>query len=329
LTFADVPWRDALRSVLRAHGGALEVDAGGDIVRVLARDEAPERLETLARPLRYLQPGTEQLNALLDVLKNIASEKGCAAYEGGTNSLILTDSPDKVAEMRRLVDAIDLAPFQVALETSIIDMDMNPNDLVGIDWLDPVDCGDGMSMATDSASTTMAGPPCAPYSQGTLSGAEAATVLRAALHSDSVSVAQAPQMTVLDREKAEVRVGSARPGEAFAGVRLAVTPRVCGDGDQVLLEICYEQHGAASPRDGAVRIIRTKMLLHSGETGIIAGLLADAPRGPARRFSRAPEKPSRRHSVILVTPILMTPPDDARFEQGVEALRESLSLSGH
>lgn len=341
LTFADVPWRDALRSVLGAHGCTMETAEGG-IVRVLTQDEAPAVLKTISRPLRYLQPGAEQLHALLDVLRNIVSGKGAAGYERATNSLVLTDTPDKVAEMLRLVDAIDLAPYQVAIEASVIDMDMSPDELVAANWLvqnAPVDGGEGgfvweavcslHGSSCAAASSAMSGPRASPtYSQGTLSTADAAAVLRASLHSDAVTVTQAPQMTVLDRERAEVAIGSARSGaDSFAGVRLVVVPQVCGDGDQVMLEICYEQHGEPSSCGGMARVVRTKMLLHSGETGVIAGLLADAPSGSARKFGRGPSgKAVKRHSVVMVTPVLMTPPDDHKFQKGVEALRESLAL---
>lgn len=341
LTFNDVPWRDALASVLKAYGCTMETAEGG-IVRVLTLDEAPVSLKTVSRPLRYLQPGAEQLLALQDVLKNIVSGKGAAGYERVTNSLVLTDTADKVAEMLRLVDAIDLAPYQVAIEASIIDMDMSPEQLVAANWLvqnAPSDCGDGgfvweavcsLHGSSCAAATAAMAEPLASstYSQGTLSTAEAAAVIQASLFSDAVTVTQAPQMTVLDRERAEVAIGSARAGaESFAGVRLAVVPQVCGDGDQVMLEICYEQHGEPAACGNMVRVVRTKMLLHSGETGIIAGLLADAPGAPVRKYGRAPvAKAARRHSVILVTPVLMTPPDDHKFELGVEALRESLAL---
>lgn len=342
LQLNDVPWREALRSVVNAHGYVMDIDDESGVVRVATRAEVPVTVETATRRLRYLQPGGEAdaAAALVEALRHMASDNGTVLYDRRTNSLTLTDIPEKLAAMSRVADSMDVAPYQVEMETSLIDMDLDPAGMIAANWLVRNAPADGGETVWEAVCATH-GPDCpsieamrekttaAPtYSAGTLSTAEAAAALRASANSREVSLTQAPRMTVLDREAASVSVGGVDAAGNFSGIRMTAKPRVCDGGDRVLLEICYEQYGVPSPCGGMVRTVRTTMLLDSGETGIIAGLMRDAPERTVRKglLGRGTaERRTVRHSVIMVTPIVMIPPDDDAFEADIEALRDSLA----
>lgn len=158
LSFTDVPWRDALESVLKAHSCTVLYDADGRIMRIATTAEADIQFETRSRPLRYVQPegshfqpeivtedhqsfvnrkGATQLDvgkSLISVLEQVKSEKGNVTYESRTNTLIIRDTPIKIQEMLRLVDEIDVAPQQVLIEARLIQIDENPNSKIGVKW---------------------------------------------------------------------------------------------------------------------------------------------------------------------------------------------------
>lgn len=158
LSFTDVPWREALESVLKAHACTVLYDADGRIMRISTMAEADIQFETRSRPLRYVQPegshfqpeivksdhnsfvgrkGAAQLEvgkSLISVLEQVKSEKGNVTYESRTNTLIIRDTPIKIQEMLKIVDEIDVAPQQVLIETRLVTLTENPSSRMGVQW---------------------------------------------------------------------------------------------------------------------------------------------------------------------------------------------------
>lgn len=158
LSFTDVPWREALESVLKAHACTVLYDADGKIMRISTMAEADVQFETRSRPLRYVQPegshfqpeivkgdhnsfvgrkGSSTLEvgkSLISVLEQVKSEKGNVTYESRTNTLIIRDTPIKIQEMLKIVDEIDVAPQQVLVETRMVTVTENPSSKIGVRW---------------------------------------------------------------------------------------------------------------------------------------------------------------------------------------------------
>ena len=158
LSFTDVPWRDALESLLKAHACTILYDADGKILRISTAAEADIQFETRSRPLRYVQPegshfqpeivksdhegfvgrkgvgSTEVGKSLISVLEQVKSEKGNVTYESRTNTLIIRDTPIKIQEMLKIVDEIDQPPQQVLVETRLVTLEENPQYKFGVQW---------------------------------------------------------------------------------------------------------------------------------------------------------------------------------------------------
>ena len=169
LSFTDVPWREALESVLKAHACTVLYDADGKIMRISTMAEADVQFETRSRPLRYVQPegshfqpeivkgdhnafvgrkGVASLEvgkSLISVLEQVKSAKGNVTYESRTNTLIIRDTPIKIQEMLKIVDEIDVAPQQVLIETRLISVTENPNSKIGVRWGNDTDSYDGIN----------------------------------------------------------------------------------------------------------------------------------------------------------------------------------------
>ena len=158
LSFTDVPWREALESLLKAHSCTALYDGDGRIMRIATTAEAEVQFETRSRPLRYVQPegshfqpeivkndhqsfvgrkgsgGTDVGKSLINVLEQVKSEKGNVTYESRTNTLIIRDTPIKIQEMLKLVDEIDQPPQQVLVETRLVTLEENPSKMMGVKW---------------------------------------------------------------------------------------------------------------------------------------------------------------------------------------------------
>ena len=171
----DVPWDQALDIILRANKLGYIVD--GTIVRiaplsVLADEEAQRQKLADAQALSgELKPYTktlsyakaEDLQALLT--KSVLSARGTVQVDPRTNTLIITDLPDRVSNASELIATLDRAQPQVEIEARIVQVNKNFQRTLGVQW--------GMNGAASAAlgnTSNLAFP-----NNGTLSGATGST----------------------------------------------------------------------------------------------------------------------------------------------------------
>ncbi|WP_297187514.1 type IV pilus secretin PilQ family protein [uncultured Porticoccus sp.] len=146
LRLENVPWDQALDIVLKAKG--LDKRQEGNVLMVAPAAEIAERerlqveankqLQELA-PLRtefirVKYADAKELYELFDVrggssggssgsrtaTDSILSERGSAIVDNRTNTIILTDTEDKILEFKRLIDQIDIPVRQVLIEARIV-----------------------------------------------------------------------------------------------------------------------------------------------------------------------------------------------------------------
>ncbi len=125
----SVPWPQIFDAVLSSYG--LEETTLGKIVRISRREtRAAERkakrlLEKTSLLDQPLVTRATQLNyatgkEIVSTLENQLSERGQLHLDERTNTLIITDSPDKVEQIDQLVVGLDLPESQVEIEARII-----------------------------------------------------------------------------------------------------------------------------------------------------------------------------------------------------------------
>lgn len=163
LRLDNVPWDQALELVLKTKG--LDKRQVGNVMMVAPAAEIAERerqeLET-QKQLQELAPlhteyirvryaSASELFKLFGTRGNsgggrggsstdgnstasILSERGSAIVDERTNSIILTDTADKIAEFKRLIDQVDIPIRQVMIEARIVQADTNFGEQLGIKW---------------------------------------------------------------------------------------------------------------------------------------------------------------------------------------------------
>ncbi|MEZ5459082.1 MAG: type IV pilus secretin PilQ [Steroidobacteraceae bacterium] len=132
LRLQNVPWDQALDIVLRTKG--LDKRINDNVIVVAPTDEiaSREKAELAARkdlqelsPLRseYLQVNYAKASDLAALIKtqgnSLLSSRGSVAVDERTNTLLLQDSADKLADIRRLVATLDIPIRQVLIEARI------------------------------------------------------------------------------------------------------------------------------------------------------------------------------------------------------------------
>jgi type IV pilus assembly protein PilQ len=140
----DVPWDQALDIILRANRLGYMVD--GTIVRVaplatLADEEAQRRklgeeqamagsLQVLTKTLSYAK--AEELQQLLT--KSALSQRGIVQVDQRTNTVIISDLPERLTIANDLIATLDRPQPQVEIEARIVQANKNYARQLGIQW---------------------------------------------------------------------------------------------------------------------------------------------------------------------------------------------------
>ena len=134
LRLQNVPWDQALDIVLRTKG--LDKRQDGNVTFVAPAEELAAREKMLLEsqkqitelsPVRteYLQVNYAKASDLAALIKSqgrssLLSERGSVAIDERTNTLLLQDTADRLADIRRLVSTLDIPVKQVLIEARIV-----------------------------------------------------------------------------------------------------------------------------------------------------------------------------------------------------------------
>jgi type IV pilus assembly protein PilQ len=134
LRLQNVPWDQALDIVLRTKG--LDKRQDGNVIYVAPTDELQARekqqLESQKAivelsPVRteYLQVNYAKASDLAALVKSqgktsLLSERGSVSVDDRTNTLLLVDTAERLADIRRLVATLDIPVKQVLIESRIV-----------------------------------------------------------------------------------------------------------------------------------------------------------------------------------------------------------------
>ena len=133
LRLQNVPWDQALDIVLRTKGLDKRRQDNVIIVAPQAELAAREKAELAAKkdvqelaPLRseYLQVNYAKASDMAALVKtqtnSLLSQRGSVAVDERTNTLLLQDTADRIADIRRLVATLDIPVRQVQIEARIV-----------------------------------------------------------------------------------------------------------------------------------------------------------------------------------------------------------------
>ncbi len=150
LRLKNVPWDQALELILKTKG--LDKRQTGNVMLVAPAAEiaAREKLElenqrqiSELAPLRaeFVQiryANATDLFKLFDVKEGkttgMLSERGSAIVDERTNSIIITDTADRLEEFRRVIAQLDIPVRQVLIEARIVTASTNFSEELGIRW---------------------------------------------------------------------------------------------------------------------------------------------------------------------------------------------------
>jgi len=295
LRLQNVPWDQALDLILKTRG--LDSRKIGNVLMVAPAQEIAERerLEIEAnRQLAELAPLQSEFIRIryakavkvVDLFAagsedggSLISERGSVVVDERTNSIVVTDTAAKLAEIRDLIEKVDIPIRQVMIEARIVIASSNIDQQLGIRWGGGYFNADGdkfTSIAGDTSSVTslnsqmIAGSspikmPTAPFVDLGVSGGTSGFAvgftstdlfltaeLSALEASGEGEVVSQPKVITGDKQKASIKSGTEIPYQEGAAsgatttafkeavLKLDVTPNITPD-DRILLDLVVNQ----------------------------------------------------------------------------------------
>jgi type IV pilus assembly protein PilQ len=329
----DVPWDQALDIILRANKLGYIVD--GTIVRiapvtVLAQEAEDRRRlaeqQALAGPVSVMTKTLSyaRANDLVPVLTRSAlSTRGSIQVDQRTNTLIITDLPERFETANELIATLDRPQPQVEIEARIVQTTRNYARALGIQWgftgrVDPA-LGNTTNLAFPNSGTIsgggpngsavnlpVAGPNNVGLSLGSINGAFNLDIALSALeNSGNARLLSTPRVTTQNNIQAEIAQGVQVPYQTTANntvttsfrdaaLVLRVQPQITA-ANTVILNITVD-NGSVGPTFNGVPSINTQravttVQVSDGETTVLGGIYSSNERETNNRtpgLSRIP-----------------------------------------
>jgi type IV pilus assembly protein PilQ len=234
------PWPQAFQAVLASQGLSAQEMAGGiirvDAPSVLAALDSLEPLETSVVRINY----SKAADLTKSIEGTLTKGRGKVIADVGSNSLIITDTRSKVANVADFVRGLDIRTPQVSIKAKIVFVDRTDIEELGIKYdlgnnnqffnkvvqrqdpngtagetYDPnvniVDVGGNSVSAIGNASGTIVGSALDLVFSTALGGFTLTSFLSALERQDLSDIQAEPVITTLDNRKADILVGEETP----------------------------------------------------------------------------------------------------------------------
>jgi len=132
IKLTNVPWEQALDIILRTYGFTYERKA--NVVRVLTLEAVEqEALATEVFPLSYAKAKEVE-----GIVKDMLSDRGKVKFDERTNTIIVTDLPSNLFQLKEVIFRLDQATPQIHIESRFVETRLTRDENLGIDWFDSI-----------------------------------------------------------------------------------------------------------------------------------------------------------------------------------------------
>jgi general secretion pathway protein D len=307
-------------------------------------------------------PDTDAATGALTTKVNLGEQVKVVADEQNNALLILAPRKD-YRKIEAALRQLDMAPTQVLIEASIIEVSLTGDLKYGLEWtfngrLGGSYTGTGLLNLNDSSEIGAAQPGFSYAVTG--GGANVSAVLNALAQKSLLRVLSTPSLLVQDNHTATIHVGDQRPiksGETIStggnvstsityrdtGVMLSVTPSANAGG---LVTMSIHQSvtdvgaidEASGQRSFLQREIKSRVSVRSGETIVMGGLMRESDSGgrsgvPVLHelplvgdlFGTTSEEKRRTELLVLITPRVIA--NDAELRAVSDEIRRRMNAS--
>lgn len=299
--------------------------------------EMDKKLETRVFKLNYAN-----LSEIQKSLQSVVpAAEGEILIDERTNSLAVTASPLLLNKISALLDNWDKRIPQVLIEARILQMTLDHNKFLGVDWQYQNPDKHTFTIGAKSLPIPTGVTFIDAFKIGVLGSDDYQIAIRALERSSDVELISNPRIVTLDGTEAKILIGSSEPYEVFhfnqfgnveskeikfveVGIKLIVTPKIAQDGF-ITMNIHPE---ISSPRTGTVTNAlaidtteaTTVMMVKDGNTVVLGGLIKDNKETHIAKIPILGDIPVIKHIfrntytttnkkeiVIFITPRIISP----------------------
>ena len=221
--------------------------------------------------------------------------------------LVVTDSPEKIREINRVIEELDKPPYQILIESKLVEITPSTNNQLGIDWdkTFKVNFSSNAATETKESSVVNAGSTAAmPFfgvdrsiQMGKLTASQYAAMIDFLKTKTNSKLMSNPRLLATDNEESSISVGKTVPvaqvqrGMGGSGdmvtfdykeisIRLNVTPHVGSNNEitmyvnPIIEEIVdWKVYGGNEAPVTDKRSVNSIVTVKNGETVVIGGLV--------------------------------------------------------
>ncbi len=238
IKLTNVPWEGALDIILRTYGFTYE--RKGRVVRVMTIQALEqEALATEVFPLDYATA-----KEVPGVIQEMLSDRGRVKFDERTNTIIVTDVPSNLFQIKEVIERLDQRTPQVLIETRIVETRLEKEENLGIKWNDALSLtqtanaypstfpfkarttfgalGENFISPTlnrvpgPTALRTTATSTIGTIGIGTLSNSDLTATLNVLKERTETKVVSNPTLAVLNNQQAKIHIGSEYPVPTFS-----------------------------------------------------------------------------------------------------------------
>ncbi|BBB32842.1 hypothetical protein TTHT_1328 [Thermotomaculum hydrothermale] len=317
----DVPWDQLLDTVLEFN--KLTMIKKGKIIEIIPRELADKTTEVIK--LNYTKA-----KDVVKIFKDnpiLGKSEGTIVPDETANALIVTDIPENIEKIKKIVSQIDVKPKQVLLESIIAEVTLNDNNKLGIGWQFGEDGRIRNSWGdTSFSSSGSLNFPLNDVDEGTgfsyalsVNDDLVKAQLNAYAQANKAKILSHPKIVTYNNHKAEMKVVERRwvqtsvntnaavgVGGLFTnfeerdyGIILKVTPHINENGD-IVLEIDQEVSDLIGVDNfgnpiAIKRNLTTTILLKNGQTMVLGGLIQEKNKNEDRGIPKVNKIPILKH----------------------------------
>ncbi|MEI7196304.1 DNA uptake porin HofQ [Pectobacterium versatile] len=355
LRLADIPWQQAMDIVLRM--GKLSVERNGNVLMVFPAEhleslqkERDDRvaeqaqklpLHNLSVALQYAD-ATEVAASVLAQRGTLLSTRGSVTVDKRTNTLLIRDTEEALAQLEPWVKELDLPLAQVQLAAHIVTISSEHLQALGVNW--GLGEGDAANKALRLNNFNVGLPVDTPainagFHLARLNGRLLDLELMALEQESQVEIIASPRLFTAHQQTASIKQGTEIPYQVSSGASgstsiefkeavlgMEVTPDILRAGRITLnLKISQNMPGQTIKQGDngeALAIdkqeIQTQVTVADGETIVLGGIFQQQKKNSDRQvpilgevpvfghlFRNHTQQHTRRELVIFITPTLI------------------------
>ncbi|RKZ34395.1 hypothetical protein DRQ33_02225 [bacterium] len=230
-------------------------------------------------------------NKLVEPLQTTLSDNAEIVVDAESNSLIISDLPEKFPDVEAMIDSLDMLGKQIKITCQIVQIDKSKLDELGVNWQgEKVDGEVTLSANMNQVGGAGAAASMGNFTWGIISGEYSIyTRLSAIISEGKGRILDQPHIITMDNIQAEIFSGKQIPintqDEAgniittmiSVGTKLNVVPRIT-KGDKITLDLNIERSGYAYAAGGyelTTRSVKTTLNVDSGDVIVIGGLITN------------------------------------------------------